>query len=86
MLVDLFSKSGVLPTGTWRALSEHFAPYTTTSVTDPETFTPRKEPGRGCSDRSAPDGRHQAGALEDCQVFLYRTSYTVTSLPKEAAA
>jgi len=38
--VDLFSKLGVLPTGTWRASSEHFSLHTTTSVTDPEEFTP----------------------------------------------
>lgn len=29
-----------------------------------------KQTGRDCSDHSTPDGRHEAGTLEDCQVLL----------------
>lgn len=43
MLVDSFSEPGVLPMGTWRALSERFAPRITIGVTDPEKCTPRNE-------------------------------------------
>lgn len=79
--MDPFSKTGILLTGTWRALSEHFAPCTATSVTELEKFTPRNK-----QVEIAVIVALLMGGMKQVLSKIVRSFYPVTSPTKEAAA
>lgn len=84
--MDSFSKPGVLPTGTWRVVSEHFVPRATTSVTSPEKFTSRNGQIEIAVIIALLMGETEQQVLKIAKFFLQMTSYNVISPLKEAAA